>query len=154
MGPFIITGKIGVWRELRFVGGSPSRIRFQCLKPNYLHTKHKQPPYKRTVGFPLRSKLNDWSNSKLFSHKTPTCNKDFLPFSTYFWFSALLFFLWKRSIVLQNDRYTKRRGRNWGHCTDGSGAWYSVFCHVTQRSHLNKEKNPLSSVRDIPACWA
>ena len=92
MGPFIITGKIGVWRELRFLGGSPSGIRFQCLKANYLHTKHKQPPYKRTVGFPLRSKLNDWSNSNFFSHKTPTCNKDFVLFSTYFWFSGLFSF--------------------------------------------------------------
>ena len=60
MGPFIIIRKISVWREIRAeqiirIVGSPSRIRFYCLKPNYLHTKHKQPPYKGTEGFPSRS---------------------------------------------------------------------------------------------------
>ena len=60
MGPFIIIRKINVWREIRAeqiirIGGSPSRIRFYCLKPNYLHTKHNQPAYKGTEGFPSRS---------------------------------------------------------------------------------------------------
>ena len=138
MGTFIIiTRKIGLWRELRFVGGSPSRIRFQCLKPNYYIQNITSRLIRGRWVFLWGVKLNDFGTLKRFSS---TCNNDFLPFSTDFWFSGLLFFLRKRSIVLQNDRYPKRRGRNWGHCTDGSGAWYSVFCHVTQRWHLNKEK--------------
>ena len=151
MGPFIIIRKISVWREIR----AEQIIRIVVRRVESVFIVWSQIIYTQNINNRLirgrRVFLRGVVLKNFFNHKTSTCNNDFLPFPTDFWFPGLLFFLRKRSIVLQNDRYTKRRGRNRQHCTDGSGAWYSVFCYITQSWYLSKERKLFTRLRDMLA---